>query len=144
MDKTVESTFHFEDYKIDYIDFKLNKNFQADSYPDIEYKLLVNVEVSKETHKAQVNLKLKINKQSENKNLPFESEVSITGLFSSSDDVEEETMMSFCKLNATSALFPYLRSAITDITKIANIPSIVLPLVNVYNLIRESESNIEK
>ncbi|HLV09553.1 MAG TPA: hypothetical protein VKY40_05045 [Halanaerobiales bacterium] len=46
-----------------------------------------------------------------------------------------------CKYNGAAILFPFLRSAITDITKASNVTPLVLPLVNIQKYIDGVENN---
>ena len=49
--------------------------------------------------------------------------------------------INFCKLNGTAIMFPYIRSAITDLTKISNIEPLILPAINIYSLIKANEAD---
>jgi len=67
---------------------------------------------------------------------PFLLKVLIEGHFKYR--IQTESGPSFdrmCNLNATAILYPYLRSAVTDITKAANINPIILPTVNINKLL---------
>lgn len=134
------SSFRFDDYKIEYISFNLNKEFknENENESEVDFGLQVGVNISDDNKQAEVSLKLDIyNKDS--KEAPFKLTASITGWFSTDDDIDVDKYIQFCKVNATAILFPYLRSAVTDITKISNVQPLVLPLVNVYNLIKNDK-----
>jgi preprotein translocase subunit SecB len=65
---------------------------------------------------------------------PFYLFISLTGEFQFTDnaDVDNEFMID---MNAVAILFPYLRSAVTNITSTANIPPLILPTINVSKLL---------
>lgn len=140
MDKHIMSSFRFDDYKIDFINFNLNKEFKDENEMEVDFELRVGVNISDDSKQAEVNLELDVY-SNDLEEAPFKLTVSITGWFSTDDDIEEDKYIQFCKVNATAILFPYLRSAVTDITKIAGVQPLVLPLVNVYNLIKNDEEN---
>lgn len=70
----------------------------------------------------------------ENGKNPFDIEVQITGHFRivSEDGAEADADTVSCMMNQNSyaILFPYLRAIITNLTATANIPPIVLPVIN--------------
>lgn len=67
----------------------------------------------------------------------------VTGLFEAagfeSKDVEEKIV----KYQAPTILFPYLRSCITNVLATAGFGAVVLPLINVANLISSLDITIE-
>ncbi|NLD50665.1 MAG: hypothetical protein GX660_26275 [Clostridiaceae bacterium] len=65
---------------------------------------------------------------------PFYIFASITGEFEfdGNDKIEKQILLD---KNAVAIMFPYLRSTITNITSIANIPPLVLPVVNITKLL---------
>ncbi|WP_416358930.1 protein-export chaperone SecB [Caldicellulosiruptor danielii] len=75
----------------------------------------------------------------EENNFPFSLEISLTGYFRGSENIEREKFIELTKYNGTAILFPYLRSAVSDITKAANINPLILPVINVINFIKEQE-----
>ena len=68
---------------------------------------------------------------------PFSLKVVLNGFFSYAATSKkcEATFDRMCNLNATAILYPYLRSVVTDITKAANVPPLVLPPVNINKLL---------
>ena len=63
---------------------------------------------------------------------PFTIEVSMTGHFEiqNTDGISDETKNNLININAVAILFPFLRSTIASLTMCANIPPLVLPIVN--------------
>jgi preprotein translocase subunit SecB len=139
MDKQILSTFRFVSYKIQNIQYSINKAFFSEEPIEMEYGLHVNIEVAEDKHEALVSLYLSLFEEAEKNNYPFSLKLDISGLFSTDDDIEVDKFMEFCKINGTAILYPYLRSAVTDITKVVNEQPLVMPLVNVYGLILNNE-----
>jgi preprotein translocase subunit SecB len=73
----------------------------------------------------------------------FRLEIMIRGIFSADDSVKEDFTY-LCEYNGLSILFPFIRSAIADITEAANVSPLILPLINVENFInkhKQKENN---
>jgi len=139
MDKQIKSSFIFENYIVNKIDFKLNSNFKY-SPVDLDFSVNINVTLAESLLKGKVTLDVNIFDEALKENYPFALFVSITGSFSVPDDsMTREQFSRFCELNGTAALFPFLRTIIADITKAANLPPLMLPLINVQNLVENQK-----
>ncbi|QJC53038.1 hypothetical protein HGI30_16625 [Paenibacillus albicereus] len=55
------------------------------------------------------------------------------------NDADEEEIQELCENNTLAILFPYLRSAISDISLKANTQPIILPTINIYALIEDQK-----
>lgn len=65
--------------------------------------------------------------------MPFELKVALVGRFTFQDPEEEVSAANkdyILKKNTVSILFPFLRSIVASITTNANIPPLVLPIMN--------------
>lgn len=149
MDKQLLSVFRFEDYKINSIEFKRNDRFQYQDPLDIKFGLGVGISLENERVAGRVTIDLNVFENAEEINYPFSLKISISGYFSTDDECKmpRDKFEEYCKINGTAAMFPFLRSAVADITKAANMEPLVLPLVNIHNLIKnaeeESKENLE-
>lgn len=138
MDKLVKSTIDFHSYHINDIYFKLNNDFESDDEIEVEYKIGRDIKLI-EDFKASVTLKISI-LEAEPKR-PFNLTLSMTGIFSvhTDEELSQEQFLIMCKMNCTSIMFPFLRSAIVDITKACNIPPLIIPVVNIAEMLKEEE-----
>lgn len=72
--------------------------------------------------------------------------VVLKGLFHIEHDLaqgfESETLQEIFERNTLSILFPYLRSAISDITLKANIDPVIIPTVNINALLASKEDDV--
>ncbi|MDD2476443.1 MAG: protein-export chaperone SecB [Dysgonamonadaceae bacterium] len=138
MDKQVESIFKFVDYKVNHIQFDMNKNY-VNQEIEIELEFEINSKISFEDKTSIVSIKADIFNPENKQGIeyPFHLAVIIEGIFSSIEDpdITEEDFNKFSMYNAPAAMFPFLRSCIADITKASNFPPIILPLINITNLI---------
>jgi len=139
MNSEVTSSFTFRTYHITNIEFNINHNFITTGKIDINFNVNHEIKKNVEDETWSVKLHTLIFDKAEENNYPFTIKLSIEGIFSieSEEPLPDEEILKFCSINGTAALFPFLRSAVTDITKISNVPPLVLPLVNIYNLINQ-------
>ena len=126
------SVLQFINYTVDEIHFKMipteNENKQFEFEPkfgrelndlgDDKYDFSLSVEIdSKEDHL-----------------MPFEIAVTLTGHFllkEAEDDPINDKMKKTLLLNNTAAiLFPFLRSIVATVTSNANMPALILPVMN--------------
>ncbi|MEC0266723.1 protein-export chaperone SecB [Paenibacillus anseongense] len=80
----------------------------------------------------------------------FNLNVKLHGLFDVTTTDEEDRDNDFdvrlkdlCEKNTLSILFPYLRSAISDISLKANIDPIILPTINILSLVENNKKRKE-
>lgn len=84
----------------------------------------------------EYSLTLDIKIGDESQRIPFIIDVSVEGVFSTNQVENPEKAM---RINATSILFPYVRSLITMISNLASIPPIILPPFNFTEMMNNEE-----
>lgn len=131
------SPLQFHNYFANKILFEINDNYENKDGKVIELNPIINKEISDcEDKKFSSTLSIKIENEEEPNTLPFKLEISITGLFEV--DVEDpDCKDSLVKNNSIIILLPYLRSLVTSVTAGANIPPLVLPVLNLNSLFDE-------
>ena len=68
-------------------------------------------------------------------NAPFSIDISMIGHFVlDCENPEDESAQGLVNQNTFAILFPYLRAMVTSLTSCANIPPMVLPVINMANL----------
>ncbi len=55
------------------------------------------------------------------------------------DEMTEEDILGFYKLNAVAILFPYLRSLVSDVSSKGSEGPIILPTMNIVSMIEENQ-----
>lgn len=129
----MKSVLSFINYRVNEIQFKENEYFKED---DVTLDFDIDAEYDQVDHDSYlVKLKLDVFKNPEENNYPFTMYVELTGLFEISEINDEETREFILKKNTVAILFPYLRSIVSTYTANANIQPLILPPVNVNNLI---------
>jgi preprotein translocase subunit SecB len=142
MDKQIVSAFRFDNYRVDSIEFKFNDNFTNQESIDIDFGVGVELALHETEQKGKVTLHARIFPDAKDKNYPFTLEVSVTGLFSAETTFSKEELGKFIEINGTTALFPFLRSVVADITRAANTDPLILPLMNIHNLIKQQKEQL--
>lgn len=144
MDKDIISTFKFLNYKMKKISYIQNEKFMQDKPIQVTFDVDVQIGVDEQQNIANVILDAVVFDNAEENNYPFSANVIIEGLFKFEGELNNAEVINLCKINGTAALFPYLRASITDVTRIANEPPIVLPLINIYKLIDMKEKQMKE
>lgn len=142
------SNFVFLDYSIEKIELSSNPKFVYDK--PVEIKFSFEKDISIRSHvsdrqdeeksegriekEATITVKCLIFENPEENNYPFTLNIKISGEFKYIGIIEDDEFKQFCEMNGIATLLPYLRASITNITALANIQPLVLPLINVYNL----------
>jgi len=73
-------------------------------------------------------------------NAPFYLKINMSGWFLLTEDPQDEQKRQTLHANTVAILFPYLRSAVTTLTSVANmngLPPVILPPVNTYALLEQ-------
>ena len=142
MDKQVESVFQFDTYKVESLDFRLNPDFDGSKFGEripLSHSIEVVLSITEDLRHGKVTLNSKVFENAGEKNYPFSLDVSLTGYFTTQGAMTREELTRFVEINGTAALFPFLRSTVADVTKTANIQPLILPLINIHNLIEKNK-----
>jgi len=117
------------------LSFELNKNFKLPKDGvAIDLDLNVKNNFSKDKKTLITTLTAVLFKNAEN--APFNLKVIVEGEFKG----EYKNLRKFSKLNAPAHLFPFLREIISNTTMRANIPPLVLPPLNLTELLTAKKS----
>lgn len=134
----------FEDYTIERCFFQINDNFNTDDEVSVRPRFHVE-HTHMDDNKVSVSLTCIINEKdfSEGGDY-FYLEIKLKGDFIIDDQNDrlpegKEVIHDVINLNTVAILFPYLRSAVTNITSIANIEPLILPPINIHRLLGSNE-----
>lgn len=125
------SVLQFHNYEVEELLFRKTpvsgSQHEFELNPHLEHKL---VDAGDDRYK--VHLSIEIASTEENP-MPFELKVSLVGYFTFCDEdgqVSEQTKNTILRQNTVSILFPFLRSTVATVTTSANIPTLILPIMN--------------
>lgn len=113
--------------------FVINKEF--DFHSEIALEISNEIKIVKSSSKEMsslVVLTLKFFQEKKLEDVPFNLEIEIEGVFGWGKEQEEQPMQleTLLKENAPAILYSYLRPIITSISIEANLPPLVIPLMN--------------
>jgi len=120
--------------RISTFEFKLNKEYKFDG--EIKLELSSNVQISKgideHDYQAVVTLSLGIFETCNLIDSPFQINAEIEGNFKWMENLEKDqnSLDMMLKQNAPAILYSYIRPIITMMTVEANLPPLVIPLMN--------------
>ena len=135
MKNDITSNFYFDNYIIKKIDLDFNQDFESEDPVNLEFDLDINTSIEQQEHTGWTQLDILIWDQAEKNNYPFTLSMQIRSGWRASFRKGNSDHERVCKYNGASILFPFLRSAIADVTKSANITPLTLPLINVKKFI---------
>lgn len=139
MDKQHNSKLSLDDYKIESISYKYNASFQSGESIKVEIKTKITVGINKEKQKSRVTIDLTVFPDAFDNNKPFYLNIILVGFFSANETLPPEELRRLSQFNGTAILFPFVRSAIVNITAQANVEPLLLPLVDINRLATDEE-----
>ncbi|MBR4309108.1 MAG: protein-export chaperone SecB [Oscillospiraceae bacterium] len=125
-----QSFLQFEDYDVEEMFFKSSRDSQ--NLQEFEIRPDFQQEITKcSENRFSVRLTIDISSV-DARPIPFELKVSLVGHFFICDDedVPEDIRNHVIKKNTLTILFPFLRATVASLTATANIPSLILPVMN--------------
>jgi len=142
MDKSEQKylALKFKRYLVNSIDFKYNPEYTGGKAKmDVDFGHAVAVK----NNEARVSLRCMLFRKAKKEEKPFHLEVHMTGIFEFQTELEGEELNSIIRQQAINILFPYLRALISNITGNTGLPPIILPLINVNQLIQNQVERAE-
>jgi preprotein translocase subunit SecB len=129
---SADSCLQFDGYEVNTINFKLSNGVKENQEIQINPKLQIEVnEVANDSYRVKLSFTLE---SEENNELPFDMSIVMTGHFSfCAGETKEETELreKVMHENTVAIMFPFLRSIVASLTVTANIPPLVLPVINI-------------
>ena len=121
--------------KLNRIEYQTNRNFNFVKELQLELNNDITIARNSEagSHEAIVVLKAGIFIGKQLEEVPFQFNMEIEGLFTWTEELgeKEELLETMLSQNAPAILYSYLRPLITLITVEADMPPLVIPLMNV-------------
>jgi preprotein translocase subunit SecB len=142
----MSAALQFKDYHVIESHYKYHP-FQVESigdenYSDVSPKIYYNLETNPESiEQAIIFLGIELGDSSFS-STNFYAKVRIAGVFEiheRPEEMTEEQILGFYKVNAVAILFPYLRGIVSEISSKGSEGPIILPTMNIVNMINENE-----
>ncbi|OCS87303.1 protein-export chaperone SecB [Caryophanon latum] len=137
MSKIVNSKLKFLRYEVNKIQFINNPDYEM---RDVEIDLEFNSAIERSEDYIAQKVSIEVFPNALENGMPFQLQIDITGhfhLINESGEIDEKSI----EINTLSILFPYVRSLITTITANANVPTLVLPLLNIIQTLEQNNEN---
>ena len=131
MDGKYKSILSLENYIVNEIKFKRNKEYKGEKL-NIDFSINKNISYNKDI--MIVDLETRVFENPEKNNYPFEMVVKIEGIFKYEGEVKYNL-----EANAIAILYPFIRAIVANYTAYANVNSLILPIINVNTFIEECE-----
>lgn len=139
------SSFIFLGFRAKEMYFKVNEHRVGTEF-DLDFDLETNFDYEDLVDKSKCTVSLSASffkdYETSGKNYPFEFKIVLEGYFcASKSEMNVQQFHSLSEKNGVAMLFPYLRSIICDASKMANIPPILLPSMNILKFLEERKQN---
>lgn len=135
------SSLKLLNYITDFVQFRNNPDFESDEVT-VQFDVQPEFYINDEKGIMTVELQVEIFKDAIRNNYPFEMMVSVVGIFEMKSNDKEKNIHRF-KTNAVAIMYPYIRALVSTYTANANVPPLILPVMNINKMIEESEKNKE-
>lgn len=133
-----KSALKFLDYYVNHIEFYRNAEFRKEPV-DFDFHIKRDITyLEDEKNSVLVTLDTEIFRNPEENNFPFSINISLTGLFEIEGVLDSQTKR-LAEVNAVAILFPYVRAIVSTYSANANVTPIILPPINVVNLLSMKE-----
>lgn len=134
---SAKSCMQFNGYEVNNIQFSLSQFYEKSKEFQISPTFDMAVtDLGDDKYEVQIMFSMKA---SDENPLPFNMEVVMTGNFSicleSQNDELKQTLL---HENAIAIMFPFLRSIIASLTTAANIPPLILPVINLVDAFKNN------
>lgn len=143
MDKLekIKSNIAFLGYKVDEIKYLANPQFQNNGEEiTVDFHVSVGVNVIPDEKTVIVSLEAILFRDHITNNYPFSLFIKISGGFLAEEQLSADKLKELGEINGTATLFPFLRSIVAGVCSQANVNPVMLPLVNIYSLIKEQRA----
>lgn len=137
MNKECESKLKFVDYFVSNLKYSINDDFDDENTVKLKINIIPNFKLE-DDNILIVELTCLLFEKGEE--YPFYLELTLVGTFEFNNSTEKE-IENYKKVNTVSILFPYVRAIISNITTLMNVNPVILPTINVVNLIEIQNKN---
>ncbi len=133
-----KSDLLFKNYIVRKVEFERNIQYKENN-EGIGIDLKLGHDIVNNENEMHVILNAIVFDEMIEKNYPFKINVLVEGIF----EVKNGNPVDF-KASAIAILFPYIRSLISTYTANSNVPTLVLPAINVNKYIEECKNEEQK
>ena len=129
--KKIESILRLDDLSFEKISFE---RIGPKNDNEEDHKISVRIGENSEEKVFRVILSIKTFKKEE-----YNTEISLSGIFSFNQEIDNDEKRDFIRSNAIAIMMPYMRSELTLLTSQPGVNPIVLPPFNVQALLKKRD-----
>lgn len=116
-------------------EFSFKNNYLMGTY---NFKPVVSFSIKNEKEKYELLMSASIINEKDNP-FPIDLKASVSGVFEFADSSSEE-IDAFLKKEGVQMVYPYLRMLVTNVSSMALVSPVVLPIIDVRNIILENKN----
>lgn len=131
-----KATFQFSGYTFEKLSFAMENEYDPTQKYQVDFNLTIDTQLVDKTCKNEGFVILECNIKSDH---AFSIHAIMKGKFILVKSTEDIDFEKFLKCNGTAVMYPYLRAAISELTKTCNIQPLTLPLINVTHFLKEED-----
>ena len=132
------SSLRFINYVVNDVKFKSNRIQDDKKIWKLTFDITNSTKINREKNKMEIILKVNVFKNQ--KEVPFNMEVEMSGFF----ELEGEDDIARYEANAIAIMYPYLRAIVSTYTSSANVAPVILPAINVNAMLKNKKENLKK
>lgn len=121
-------------YDVNHLIFKKNNDYNRSDNEKMNAKPSFTIEclgADDDSQQYMIRLGCSVFDNPEKNNYPFACKVQVSGIFEILDIDNKDALLRY---NAVAILLPYVRTLISQITAMAEVPTLHIPILNVYEL----------
>ena len=127
MNSDIKSKLCFINYSVNKVILEKNNEFQKTDKPiEVDFNLEHKTIFNNSNNKMNIILDLKVFDNAKINNFPFYMNINLEGEF-----ITEGDNIEAFEINGIALLYPYIRSIVSTYTANSNIPTLILPSINV-------------
>lgn len=135
------SKLRFENYLAKELVFEINPSCTETEELELNLKFNHEMQLDYQQNKAVIILECSLFEEADKNNYPFSLKLSLLGFFNFDTDLKEEEIIKLLEVNGTAILFPYLRSIITTVTSNIGVPPVIIPTMNIVEMLRNNKKD---
>ncbi|WP_165786781.1 protein-export chaperone SecB [Heyndrickxia camelliae] len=140
----VQGIMSFEGFQIDNMSYEKSSGNMNHDYTKLSPEFFIKLaEKENDSSKFNIIMGVRIIDEDGDNSLPFNAEVVVRGFYTLKvEDAEQheiDDISTFKLVNGCAILFPYVRSALTDITSKSRHNPLILPTINFTRFIENRE-----
>lgn len=135
------SKLRFENYITKDLNFEINPNCTRKDELELDLNFNHEIQLDYQQKRSVVILECSLFEHPYENNYPFSLTLSLLGFFDFDTDLNEDDIIKLLEVNGVAILFPYLRGIISTITSNLGVAPIIIPTINIVEMLRNNKKD---